>query len=546
MICYMKQKRSSISGTELSVRTLLTGYRFYTEGLVAVTDGKTIIGSNNEAFTGVPVFDCPIIAEARKIQNYGSVEEIKDDTVYYAIRDKARGYFIYVFYPKSSALGMRSELVSYTMILYTVLATTTFAIYQFRESKRREERIKNIEQASAERERLAKEAIKANNVKSDFLRKISHDIRTPVNGICGMLDMADYYDSDPEKRHECYAKIRKASDYLLDLVNDFIDVSKLEQGLYALKEEIFDIEKIFDGIADMMKPKAEENGIKLECIREDIIHKELCGSALAIKRIIINLMTNAIKYNKENGTISATLKELSADGKYARFSFVCADTGLGMSQDFQKHMFEPFTQEARALSATTYGGVGLGLAIVQRLTEQIGGTIKVESRAGSGTIITVNFNMLINDGKIITEAEENRRSIQNIDAPLKGIKVLVAEDNDLNTEIAVFFLEGAGAAAVCAKNGKEAADIFASSAPGEINIILMDVMMPDTDGFQATRIIRSMNRPDAAIVPIIAMTANAYSDDAEHARSCGMNEHMPKPITKEKLTETILRLLSKS
>lgn len=546
MICYMKQKRSSVNGTELSVKTLLTGYNFYTKGLVAVTDGKTIIGSSDEVLSGVSVLDCPLIMEARKIQNYGSVEEIREDTDYLAIREKVRRYFIYVFYPKSSALGMRSEFVLYTMIIYTVLAITVFAVHQLIESKRRAERIKSIEKASAERELLAKEAIKANNAKTDFLRKISHDIRTPVNGICGMLDIADYYDNDSEKRRECYEKIRRASDYLLDLVDDVIDVSKMEQGLYMLKEEAFDIEKIFYSIADIMNPKAEENGITLECTCENIIHKDLFGSALAIKRIIINLITNALKYNNKNGTVTATLKELSSDGKHARFAFICADTGIGMSKEFQKHMFEPFAQEAKILSSATYSGTGLGLAIVQKLIEQMGGTINVESETGHGTVITVNISILINDGNIPAATNKSSHSALNSNAPLKGIKALIAEDNELNTEIAVFFLENAGATAVCANSGKEAADLFAASAPGEINVILMDIMMPEMDGIQATGIIRAMKRPDAATVPIIAMTANAYPEDSMRARNYGMNEHLPKPISQQKLIETVLKVLSKN
>lgn len=382
------------------------------------------------------------------------------------------------------------------------------------------------------------EAKIASAAKTSFLRRMSHDIRTPINGIRGMLEIAEHYQDDLAKQNECRQKIWDASGYLLSLVNDVLDMNKLESGMIVLEKEAFDLIELLSEANSVAEMQAMNHGIRYVVDKEHrrIEHPHLLGSTIHLKQILQNLASNAIKYNRENGTVTVRTQEISYDGETALFQFCCSDTGLGMSEAFVEHAFEPFAQEERSSNAK-YSGTGLGLAIVKELVERMGGEISLESRIDKGTTFTLTIPFLVDHAPVIKEEEQK----EQID--LTGKKALLVEDNELNMEIATFLLEKEGLIVVTAENGKEAVERFAASEEGEYSILFMDIMMPVMGGLEATEKIRSLARKDAKTVPIIAMSANAFQDDVARSLKAGMNDHLMKPLEMEKVRKAIQNVL---
>jgi CheY-like chemotaxis protein len=351
-----------------------------------------------------------------------------------------------------------------------------------------------------------------------------------------MVRIGNRFPDDVEKQTECRAKIWEASGLLLDLVNDVLDMGKLESGEMKIEEKPFDLYELMENITTVMENQAASQGITLTLGNFEGEHRSLIGSAVYIRRIMVNIISNAIKYNKENGSVTVSCREINYKAETGRteYEFMCKDTGVGMSRDFQKHMFDKFTQE-KAVGEVAHHGTGLGLAIVKSLVREMKGTIRCESESGKGTAFYITIPFGINEN-----APEPSASDKPADKSIRGISVLLVEDNDINMEIAEFILTEDGASVIKAWNGQEAVDIFNKSAPGEIQIILMDVMMPVMDGETAARTIRSLEREDAATVPIIAMTANAFEEDVQTALESGMNAHLAKPVDPEQIKRTIL------
>lgn len=379
----------------------------------------------------------------------------------------------------------------------------------------------------------AKQAEAANAAKTVFLQRMSHDIRTPINGILGLIEIGEYYSDDLEKQEECRDKIRESSKLLLDLVNEVLDMGKLESGEIFLEERPFNLLQLMDETVGSANRSAKERGITIYRGEWDIPHPCLVGSSLYLKRLQMNILTNAVKYNKENGEIHLSCKEILCEEDEVWIEFICADTGIGMSEEFKKHIFEPFTQEEMN-ARSHYGGSGLGMSIAKSLVDKMGGKIRFDSKQDVGTTFYITIPFKICQAPILTEMEEEEKSIS-----LQGMHILVAEDNELNMEIAEFLLESNGASVTKAYDGKEAVDIFAGSPVGGFHVILMDIMMPNLDGYQACREIRELPRVDAKRIPIIAMTANAFTEDRQKAYDCRMNEHLAKPLDGKKLLETV-------
>ncbi len=399
-----------------------------------------------------------------------------------------------------------------------------------------------LERQKRELERAVEEARLANLSKTDFLRRMSHDIRTPINGIRGMVEMAGRFEGDVDKQRECRDKIWEASGYLLSLVNSVLDMNKLESGGTTLDSTPFDVIALLRESNSLAQIQAERRNIGFAVNRSlvDVAHKHLLGSPKHLKQVLMNLAQNAVLYNKEGGSVTVWCKEIGCSDDVAVLKFACIDTGIGMSEEFQSHAFEPFMQEERDDARTTYRGTGLGLSIAKGLVEQMGGTIDFTSHEGEGTsfFVTIPF-------KIDSDFEEEPDPIAVESVDLAPIRVLLVEDNDINLEIAQFFLEEHGAEVVCARNGKQAVDLFAASDLNSFDLVLMDIMMPVMNGYEATQAIRAMERSDAATVPIFALTANAFSEDVRHSLDAGMNEHLSKPLSTEKLILTIARYVMK-
>ena len=354
-----------------------------------------------------------------------------------------------------------------------------------------------------------------------------------------MVEIGDHYSEDLAKQAECRRKIWDASTLLLELVNEVLDMGKLESGEILLESCPFNVIELKDGIRQTMERAAAERGITMTD-RTEVKHTALIGSPLHLKRLLMNILSNAIKYNKDNGSIDLTCREVRNDGKTAWIEFICADTGIGMSEEFQKHLYEPFTQE-HSDARTSYNGTGLGMAITKSLVEKMGGTIECRSKLGEGTTYCITIPFAI-DSSAAPRVEETAALPA---ATPEGMHVLLAEDNELNIEIAVFVLENAGVTVTKAVNGQDALDQFAASAPGTFDAIIMDVMMPVMDGYQATRAIRQLDRPDAGSIPILAMTANAFVEDRRRAYEAGMNEHLTKPLEPEVVLRTLAKYRSK-
>ena len=388
----------------------------------------------------------------------------------------------------------------------------------------------------------AQQAERANLAKTDFLRRMSHDVRTPINGIRGMVAISRHYAGDETKQEECREKILSASGFLLDLVNDVLDMNKLESGSVQLEERPFSLGEVMESVLSIIEIRAGERGVVLHREVMDVVHDRLIGSPLHLRQILLNISSNAVKYNHPGGSVAISCRELPPADPAVRgpvtFTFTCADTGVGMSQEFQTRAFEPFAQEDTTVHST-YSGTGLGLPIAKELVEHIGGSISFVSQQGKGTTFTIVLPFLPDPDSAAPAAPVPVEELPSI----AGARVLLAEDNDMNREITRFILEKQGVQVVEALDGRQAVEAFAQSAPGSFDVVLMDVMMPVMDGLEATRRIRSMDRPDAKTVPIFALTANAFVDDQVRSRKAGMNEHLPKPLDAPKLILLIRKYL---
>lgn len=378
----------------------------------------------------------------------------------------------------------------------------------------------------------ARETKMANSAKTEFLAHMSHDIRTPINGIMGMLQIIEQKRDDKEKVDDCLRKIGSASEHLLSLINDVLDLSRLESGSLDCEEKAFDAYDELNALDDICSVQAREKGIEYEDHVNKLEHTQLVGSTLYMRRILLNLFSNAVKYNKPGGRIDTYVRELDMRDGLVRLEFKITDTGIGMSKAFvEKRLFAPFIQEHDD-ARSQYNGTGLGMAIVKKLVDLMGGEIAVESTLGEGTTFTVVLPF-----KVAKEAEQQTKELPISD--ISGMHVLVAEDNQLNLEISQFMLENAQAVVSVAHNGREAVETFKKSSEGSIDAILMDVMMPQLNGLEATQEIRALERADAKSVPIIAVTANAFAEDVQKALAAGMNDHIAKPVDNAKLLETL-------
>ena len=457
----------------------------------------------------------------------------------YGIMLKQRDYYIYAYLLDTEVFhNLPLNVMSVIFLYFLMFGLFWFWTYKTNLTHQKLEQEKD-EKYKAELLIAAKKAEAANEAKTEFLQRMSHDIRTPINGICGVLNVADHYADDMKKQTECRAKVKEASHLLLELVNDVLDMSKLESDEVILEEIPFNLSGIFREVFVVIEQIAAEQNIRIRWEKKEIIHRNLIGSPGYVKRVMMNILSNAVKYNRENGHIYISCVEIpSEQPETAIMKFVCRDTGIGMSEEFQKHIFEPFAQE-HAGSRTKFAGTGLGMPITKKLVEKMGGTIMFKSKEGVGTtfVIQVPFRIDLATDKRKEQKDASEKTI-------KGLHILLAEDNELNMEIAEFMFQNEGAEVTKAWNGLEAVEIFEKSRPGEFDVILMDIMMPVMNGYNATKRIRSMDREDAKEIPIIAMTANAFTEDRIRAKEAGMDEHISKPVDGNLLVKVIHELLN--
>ena len=388
---------------------------------------------------------------------------------------------------------------------------------------------------------LAEQAQAASKAKSTFLSNMSHDIRTPMNAIIGFTNIALHQDSVPEM-HNCLKKIEESSDHLLSLLNDVLDLSRIESGKVEFSPVPANITAVTDSVIEIVKGMLLNRELNFEVHREPLQNPYVMTEPVRIREILVNILNNAVKFTKDGGTIRFDAgNRPGADAQHIVICYRIKDTGIGMSEDFQKKIFDEFAQEENGVR-TQYKGTGLGMPISKKYIELMGGTIIVDSRKGVGTTFTVEIPMELTNAE---KVEKTKPLVQH--NGLKGIKVLLAEDNDLNAELATILLEDLGMTVTRAADGQEVVDLFAEHPAGTYDIILMDIMMPKMDGHQAAKAIRAMyaDRPDAEEIPIIALSANAFSEDVQASLDAGMNGHVSKPLNMEEVTKVIERNLNR-
>ena len=524
----------------LTIQGLLNGYSVRKDGTIIVADDGIVVASNDESLLGENTADNEVVQAMKKHKDSQHIYHLKNEgTGCYGIMLKQRDYYIYAYLPDTEVFhNLPLSVTSVIFLYFLMFGAFWFWTYKTNLAHRKQEQEKD-EKYKTELLIAAKKAEAANEAKTEFLQRMSHDIRTPINGICGLINMADHYADDMEKQTEYRTKVKEASNLLLELVNDVLDMSKLESDEIVLEEIPFNLSKISKEVLAVIEQIAAQQNIRIVWEKKEITHRDLIGSPGYVKRVMMNILSNAVKYNRANGQIYISCIEIpSEQPEMTTMEFVCRDTGIGMADEFQKHIFEPFAQE-HAGSRTKFAGTGLGMAISSKLVEKMGGTITFESEKGVGTTFIIRIPF-----KIDADSDKRKEQKDVSDGKsIKGLHILLAEDNELNMEIAEFVLQNEGADVTKAWNGQEAVELFRNSEPGEFDVILMDIMMPVMNGYEAARMIRSLDREDAKAIPIIAMTANAFAEDRLKAKEAGMDEHIAKPVDVELLIKVIHKLV---
>ena len=435
-----------------------------------------------------------------------------------------------------SAYGMVEETNHISIICGLVagavlLLICLYSYYVYQKSKAEEQKQKQLLMNAAE------EADAANKAKSAFLLSISHDIRTPMNAIIGFTNIA-LHQNTVSDIHDSLEKVQKSSNHLLSLLNDVLDFSRIESGKVIISPEPVDITQLTDNVQAIMNGLLYNRDLKFEVHRERPKNPYVLADVTRIREVLVNLLGNAVKFTKDGGKITLDISSYpGTDEKHIIIRYVVQDNGIGMSEEFQKELFKPFSQEDNANARTKYKGTGLGMAITKKYIDMMGGSIAVESKKGVGTTFTVEIPLELTKQVI--------QSKQPLHRDLTGVHVLMAEDNDLNAELATIMLEDAGMTVTRASDGKEVVNLFKNHPRDTYDLILMDIMMPNMDGHQATKAIRALGieRLDAVRIPIIALSANAFIDDIQESLDSGMNDHISKPINMEEVTDTIAKYI---
>ena len=527
----------------LTIQRLLNGYRKDRDGTIIVADEGVIIASNNTRLIGQSTTDYEAI---QKLKDHADSKHMMGLTINgvrcHGVMLKQRDHYIYAYVPDSIIFQTLLQNVIMCLFIYLVVVALIWMIYRKLQ--------KNILKIEREKEQkyqkslleAAEKADAANRAKTEFLQRMSHDIRTPINGICGMINVADHYADNMEKQTECRAKIKKTSHLLLELINEVLDMSKLESDEVVLEEIPFNLNSIFEEILGVIEHMAAEQNIRIIWEEKEVTHWNLIGSPVHVKRILMNILSNAVKYNKENGYVYISCREIpSKQTAMPTLEFVCRDTGIGMTEAFQKRIFEPFAQE-HAGSRTKFAGTGLGMPIIKKYIDMMYGTIEVESKQGEGSKFTVTLEYRIADKSYYEQDTEKSSDVDETDR-ISGKHILLAEDNDLNAEIAQFILEDMGLMVDRVEDGVQCVSRIEQKPAGTYDLILMDIQMPNMDGYRATEMIRGLSDKDKATIPIIAMTANAFEEDRKKALAKGMNGHIAKPVDAEKVEKTICSVL---
>lgn len=544
VVAVRHQSAKAVASNTLKLQSLLDGYETIDSGNIVIENDGKVVATNAVEPTVSGVFDLPatdaiIVNGIKERCLAGKVRLVNANGEWYlGTFGKARNFYVYTYAPAQRYFEVVAAVVASVLALCGgVIATVVLA-------RRRAERQRFADLLLQERDygdklaKAAREASSANSAKTEFLRRMSHDLRTPINGIRGMVEVGNANADDLQKQTECRSKIWTASGLLLDLANEALDMSRLESGQVSLDFVPTNLVALNYEVRDILERQAEERLVTIICDQEALDHPYVRASVTHLKRLLANIAGNAVKYNRRGGYVRMTCREVEPMDGISVYEYTIADNGIGMSEEFQQHIYEPFTREKKQVEGAL-SGTGLGVSIAKQLVELMGGTMSFTSAMGQGTTFTIRLPFERCKQSEIPQAV--RADAGDGDA-LQGLRVLLVEDNDLNAEIAQFTLSRAGAVVTHAKDGESAVEAFAASAPHEYDVVLMDIMMPGIDGLEATRQIRALDREDAATTPIIAVSANAFADDRRLSREAGMDAHLSKPVSSQELVEALAHI----
>lgn len=535
------------------IRKLVSGYSSDSDGTIVVSSGNKIIISNNPSLEGTKIEDTYILKQIMQRGTGKKMIHARNQASlfghHFGLMEKSQNYYIYAFMDEqkvfsSTIANVLSFLFVYVLAILALdmILWGTEKSYQKNQMTVQMEYMQTLETKNLQLEEAVVQAEKANLAKSNFLSRMSHDIRTPLNGIIGLLKIdVDHFDNQ-ELVLENHKKMQISAKHLLSLINDVLQMSKLEDGNIVLTHEYISLVDLTKDIVTIIIGRAVDAGIEWDFEKDKTVipYPYIYGSPVHLRQIFLNIYGNCIKYNRPGGKITTIVDTLEEKDGICTYRWVISDTGVGMSEEFLQCIFEPFAQEKND-ARSVYQGTGLGMAIVKRLLDEMNGTIQVTSEVGVGStfVITIPFEIAPAPTELPAEAMVQSGEIE-------GLHLLLVEDNELNAEIAEVMLKDQGAEITTVSDGSQAVELFKKSEEGFFDVILMDIMMPVMDGLTATKTIRALNRPDAKTIPIIAMTANAFMEDAAKCFDAGMNAHLSKPLEIEKIVRTIQDELSKN
>ena len=544
VIAVRHQSAKAVASNTLKLQSLLGGYETIDSGNIVIeNDGKVVATNAVEPTTSgafvLPVTDATIVDGIKERCLAGKVRLVNANGEWYlGAFGKARQFYVYTYTSARRYFETVAVVVASVLVLYGGAIAATALVRRHAERQRLTDLLLQERDYGDKLAKAAREASSANSAKTEFLRRMSHDLRTPINGIRGMVEVGNANADDLQKQTECRSKIWTASGLLLDLANEALDMSRLESGQVDLNLVPTNLMALNREVSDILERQAEERLVKIICDQQTLDHPYARVSATHLKRLLLNIAGNAVKYSRRGGYVRLTCREVEPVDGVPVYEYTIADNGIGMSEEFQQHLYEPFSREEQQVEGAS-SGTGLGASIAKQLVELMGGTMSFTSTLGQGTTFTIRLPFEQCKRSEIPQAV--RVDAVDVDA-VRGLRVLLVEDNELNAEIAQFTLDRAGAVVVHAKDGESAVETFAASAPHEYDVVLMDIMMPGIDGLEATRQIRALDREDAATTPIIAVSANAFADDRRLSREAGMDAHLSKPVSAQELVEALAHI----
>lgn len=544
VVAVRHQSAKAVASNTLKLQSLLDGYETIDSGSIVIENDGMVVATNavEPTISGVfdlPVTDTTIVDGIKERCLAGKVSLVNANGEWYlGTFGKARQFYVYTYTSARRYFETVAVVVASVLVLYGGAIAATALVRRHAERQRLTDLLLQERDYGGKLAKAAREASSANSAKTEFLRRMSHDLRTPINGIRGMVEVGNANADDLQKQTECRSKIWTASGLLLDLANEALDMSRLESGQVDLNLVPTDMVALNREVCDILERQAEERLVTIICDQRTLDHPYARVSVTHLKRLLLNIAGNAVKYNRQGGYVRLTCSELKPVDGVPVYEYTIADNGIGMSEEFQQHLYEPFSREEQQVEGAS-SGTGLGASIAKQLVELMGGTMSFTSALGQGTTFTICLPFEKCKSSEIPQAV---RVDAGDDDALQGLRVLLVEDNDLNAEIAQFTLDRAGAVVVHVKDGESAVETFAASEPYEYDVVLMDIMMPGIDGLEATRQIRALDREDAATTPIIAVSANAFADDRRLSREAGMNAHLSKPVSSQELIEALAHI----